>query len=352
MSSQKKYTVFVSSTYEDLKVERDQIIKSILELGHIPVGMEMFSAADEQQWQIIKKQIDEIDYYVALVAHAYGSVNDQGTSYTEMEYDYAVSQGVPVLGFVIDEKASWPGNRIEKDAKKKKSLSAFKKKVKSRLIQFWQNGDDLHGKVSISLSKAMTANPRTGWIRATVIPGPEVVQELTRLSVENAALRANTASLLQSTAKADNVILHTVEVLSKNKIPYKVRKTSSWNNSQSFTKTLMELFGFCAPYLITEQSEPNLAINIAATSLQSSEYYSTFPIGTNVVSRILADFAALDLVQPSQKKRSMKDTDKYWTLSTLGKQVMKESRRLLLEAGLAPATTAPTNGASTTDQPR
>jgi len=38
----------VSSTYIDLKEERDVVIKSILETGHIPVGMEMFSAGNEE----------------------------------------------------------------------------------------------------------------------------------------------------------------------------------------------------------------------------------------------------------------------------------------------------------------
>ena len=55
-----KYQIFVSSTYTDLKQERDLIIKAMLEMGHIPVGMEMFSAADEEQWEIIKKQIDKV----------------------------------------------------------------------------------------------------------------------------------------------------------------------------------------------------------------------------------------------------------------------------------------------------
>jgi hypothetical protein len=40
----KKYQIFMSSTYEDLKKERDQVSKSILEMGHIPIGMEMFNA--------------------------------------------------------------------------------------------------------------------------------------------------------------------------------------------------------------------------------------------------------------------------------------------------------------------
>jgi hypothetical protein len=71
-----KYQIFVSSTYEDLKSERNQVIRAVLEMGHIPVGMEMFSAADEQQWQIISRHIDESDYYAVIVAHRYGSMTD------------------------------------------------------------------------------------------------------------------------------------------------------------------------------------------------------------------------------------------------------------------------------------
>jgi hypothetical protein len=103
-----KFQVFVSSTYMDLSGERDLVIKAILEMSHIPVGMEMFSAADEEQWNVIKKQIDQTDYYVVIVAHRYGSVDANGVSYTEKEYDYAVSQGIPTLGFILDDEISWP----------------------------------------------------------------------------------------------------------------------------------------------------------------------------------------------------------------------------------------------------
>ncbi|WP_117037799.1 DUF4062 domain-containing protein, partial [Klebsiella pneumoniae] len=47
-----KYQVFLSSTYSDLAEERESIIKAILEMYHIPIGMEMFSAEDEDQWEI------------------------------------------------------------------------------------------------------------------------------------------------------------------------------------------------------------------------------------------------------------------------------------------------------------
>jgi Domain of unknown function (DUF4062) len=73
-----KYQIFVSSTYEDLKDERAEVIKACLNMGHIPVGMEMFNAADEEQWAVITRTIDQCDYYVVIVAHRYGSTTPDG----------------------------------------------------------------------------------------------------------------------------------------------------------------------------------------------------------------------------------------------------------------------------------
>ena len=46
----KKYQVFVSSTYEDLKMERQAVISCLLDMDCIPVGMEQFSASSLSQW--------------------------------------------------------------------------------------------------------------------------------------------------------------------------------------------------------------------------------------------------------------------------------------------------------------
>lgn len=43
----KKYQVFVSSTYEDLRIERQEVMHALLELDCIPSGMELFPAADK-----------------------------------------------------------------------------------------------------------------------------------------------------------------------------------------------------------------------------------------------------------------------------------------------------------------
>ena len=90
---EKKYQIFISSTYDDLKEERKIVQDTILSMYHFPIGMEMFSAADEEQWKIIKETIDSSDYYVLIIANRYGTLiekgEDKGISYTEKEYRYA-----------------------------------------------------------------------------------------------------------------------------------------------------------------------------------------------------------------------------------------------------------------------
>jgi hypothetical protein len=88
----KRYQVFVSSTHEDLIEERQSVMHALLELDCIPSGMELFPAADDDQWTLIKRVIDDCDYYIVIIAGKCGSIGPTGLSYTRMEYEYAVSK--------------------------------------------------------------------------------------------------------------------------------------------------------------------------------------------------------------------------------------------------------------------
>ncbi len=329
----KKYQIFISSTYEDLKEERDQAIKAVLEMGHIPVGMEMFSAADEEQWKLIARQIEETDYYVLIVGHRYGSETSENISYTEKEYDYAIANGVPTLGFIIDDKASWPADRIDKNDKKKKKLDKFKSKVKSKLVQFWKNKDDLQSKISISLIKTMNTNPRIGWSRTEEAVGIALTKELTRLSAENSKLRDQNQKLISKQTEAVDEVREIVNILSSNHRDIKVRETSKWVDAEDYGRTLLNIFLVSAPNLIHENSSIEIARNIALSILGTS-YHNFWPIGKNITSELIADFVALDLMEPSKKKHSVSDENSYWSLTRLGKQVLKRSRRIQLEDGI------------------
>jgi hypothetical protein len=81
---EKKYQVFVSSTYEDLQEERKKVMEALLQMNCFPVGMEYFNASDSSQWDVIKSLIEECDYYVLIIAGRYGSVEESSDkSYTK-----------------------------------------------------------------------------------------------------------------------------------------------------------------------------------------------------------------------------------------------------------------------------
>jgi hypothetical protein len=110
----KRYQVFVSSTFTDLKEERDGVIRALLEMDCIPAGMELFPAIDEEQFEFIKKVIDDCDYYIIIVAARYGSsISPEGISYTEKEYDYAVSRKIPVLAFLHRSPGSIAASKVD-----------------------------------------------------------------------------------------------------------------------------------------------------------------------------------------------------------------------------------------------
>lgn len=164
----KKYQVFISSTYEDLKVERQKVVATILKSYHIPIGMEMFSADDAEQWKVIQNTIQQSDYYVLILKHRYGSLTKDGISFTEKEYDYARKIGIPILSFIISKAAPITADFFETDPAKKEKLDNFKKKVfneSGKMCDYWRNEDELCTQLNIALQKQYDMNERSGWIR-------------------------------------------------------------------------------------------------------------------------------------------------------------------------------------------
>src|SRR5689334_7610079 len=137
----KRYQVFVSSTYEDLREERQEVIQALLELDCIPTGMELFPATDEDSWTLIKEFIRQCDYYVVIVAGRYGSINRAtGKSYTQMEYEFAVEVGIPALAFLHQEPGKILADKSEKTDAGRESLAEFRMLIKSgRHCKYWSS---------------------------------------------------------------------------------------------------------------------------------------------------------------------------------------------------------------------
>lgn len=195
----KKLQVFVSSTYTDLKKERQAAVAAILKLGHIPAGMELFTAGDQSQWDTIKTWINESDVYMLILGGRYGSVEEKsGLSYTELEYDYAVQTGKPFFAVAITDAAlerKVHGEGIAAvETLNGGPLKIFRNKVLSSISSFFDDEKDIRLCVYESLADFSTNKNLVGWVPGnTVVDTMPLFDEIKKLSDEGVALRAKIA---------------------------------------------------------------------------------------------------------------------------------------------------------------
>ncbi len=308
---QSKYQIFISSTYEDLKEERERVIKAILEMGHIPVGMEMFSAGVESQWNIIKRRIEESDYYLVVVANRYGSTDDDRVSYTEREYDYAIGQNVPAIGFLLDDTAPWPTIRNDSDSTTKKRLEDFKVKLKKRLVKFWKTKEDLAASIVLALTPLMTEQPRPGWVRGSEVPSAAALNELSRLSLENSELREQLAKLDQ-----ERDVARVIDSMRRRNI-----SGTLMTDKSPFNSTLLSFFETIGRELTLERTTADVAQLFRSRLTDESK-----DIDPAFAEEWLKDLALFDLVGPRTERQHLAINITYltnvWSLTSFGKKVL------------------------------
>ena len=192
---EKLHHVFVSSTFVDLIDERRVVSEMISRAGHVPAGMEIFPASSQKQFDFIKRVIDRCDYYVLVIAGRYGSMTTANISYTEMEFDYAMSKGMPILAFLHADPSSLP--MIKSESVEKDRLEHFKSKVREHsLIDHWRDAGDLSAKVVSALTQEIASNPGIGWVRANRAVSSETAIEIEAVRAENIQLRTKLAEAL------------------------------------------------------------------------------------------------------------------------------------------------------------
>jgi Domain of unknown function (DUF4062) len=194
----KRLQVFVSSTFLDLKDERQAAVKAILEAGHIPAGMELFTSGDESQLEVIKQWIDASDVYLLILGGRYGSVEENSQkSYTHIEYEYAMSLKKPLFACVmkeeyLDEKIR-KGFFANKDIYEQNNhgkFKAFKILVMSKVVSQCSSFIEIENTVLKKMNEFERNTDLIGWIRASESTDSVLVsEEVSRLSKENHELR-------------------------------------------------------------------------------------------------------------------------------------------------------------------
>jgi|ERR1043165_690309 hypothetical protein len=194
MGSEKKLQVFVSSTYSDLREERQAAVEAILASGHIPAGMELFAAGDESQMQVIRRWIDESDVFMLILGSRYGSIEPETQkSYVQLEYEYALSKQKPLFAVV---KAGTENATATEAASNNSAANfwTFRDLVTKKVVRFWNDPRDIKLSVHETLAEFARRPELVGWRHTPDVDFASISQEVARLSSDNSALRERLAA--------------------------------------------------------------------------------------------------------------------------------------------------------------
>lgn len=346
--------MFVSSTYLDLRDERQSVIQALLIAGCIPAGMELFPAGNDEKWRLIQRVINECDYYVLVIGGKYGSLDPTTElSYTEMEFDYAESIGKPIMAFLHGEPGKLTGDQIELDKERREKLDAFREKVEAaRVVKYWNTPAELPGHVALALMETREHYPAEGWVRASQAMTPEQKTEI-------AELRARVAELTQESQTSTSARLEGSQDLAQGEDIYRVatlftgyRKNQvdedgdpDWRESPirwapKLSATWNHLLQVVGPALLHEASEPELVkvlnawVNTRAKEAEEAfagrlgKRVSLLEVQKEVVEDLLVQFFAVGVITRGTKRRPISDHGKYWVLTSHGEDQMMKLRAI------------------------
>ena len=330
----RKYLVFISSTLDDLKSERQELIRIVSEMGAIPITMDAFDISCDGDRKIILKAIENCDYFLNITAWKGGALVGKVCA-LELECTHANKAGIPVLAMILGENVRWKDSKKEKDAPAKKALETFRKKLETYTFDTWTNIADLKHKTLSLLSREMGINPRRGWAPANQVVEPWVANELARVSLENENLRRHIrlegADVIKKVREQMKDVL---KVLASNHVSLSFYYVGSekWENPQDFR--YIRLFRLLAPELIIPKTGLEISHflgNILNPDL-SKTVRKDFSTPSNTIKKIMADFTLLKLV-----KCTWAGENETWSITEFGNEAfaafrLKQMRKALMKA--------------------
>jgi Domain of unknown function (DUF4062) len=324
----KVYQVFVSSTFSDLQEERQNVSQTLAKAGYMASGMELFPATDMQQLEFIKRIIDRSDYYVVIVAGKYGSLADDGRSFTENEYEYAVSKRIPVLAFLHEDPSKIAVGKTDQDRGKAKKLDGFRDKLKaSRIVDFWSDERELCTKVVIAVGNQVNLAPGVGWVRGDNAVDPKLLQDCERLRRENEELKQQLAELNASEVTFPSDLPSPDNPVD---VTYKKRRAGGRallreEETCRISTTWKKLFIAGSEEILSERPEMGIAIHAIAVLTQDT---MIFHVDVTDLAKLRFQFEALGLIRTAHKQLGKDGAWLTWSITEKGRRYLLQQKAI------------------------
>lgn len=324
--SEKRYQVFISSTYTDLQEERSTLTQVLPAMGCIPCGLDV-QPVGTSAWTALKKLIDESDYYVVLLGSRYGSLSPSGISYTHMEYVYASTKQKPILVLMHDSPDSRPVQFQEKTPEGRRQFSDFRQLLAKGMVAGWNDTRSLDQALRRYLPQLIKSRPATGWVRATTLGSPEQAKEIERLKQRVVELEQEREQLLVQQAGSLGALSQGQELFD---VAYRCKAYAAGNCEDVPAKSQLSwnaIFASFGPHLSQPQHEDFIAARIAERVQESAlkDIQVTRPKTHAVTDIVLAplcfntiklQFRTLGLIRRVPRD----DARTWWQLTAQGEQ--------------------------------
>ena len=326
----KKLQVFISSTYLDLKDERQVAVEAILGAGHIPAGMELFKAGNNSQLTTIKKWIDQSDVYMLILGGRYGSIEENsGKSYTQVEYEYALSKNIPVFAVILSDamlerKANFEQNVFETNNLDK--YMHFKEHVKTKMIKEINDTKDIKIAIYESLKELEEENVFSGWIPGTFLNKTFDMELYNDSSIESMSRKVDILNRKIMKIRIDAAYHKLKETI---KIHYYSKDyLSSWEENVCDVN-LLRLFldysvylqkGYLSSYKAKRLLKHSIKNSVANNKYKYRDYQKkTVWVNRNSCEKILSYLVSINLIQP----RKIDFFVESYKFTPLGKSMLK-----------------------------
>ena len=160
-------TVYISSTFSDLKECRDEVYHALRKLRLDVVAMEDYVATDERPLNKCLSDVEACDIYVGIFAWRYGYIPSEGNpdrqSITELEYQTAKAANKPCLVFLLDDQATWLPHLMDTftgENEQGQHIKMFRQALmRDHTVDWFKSPDNLASIVSISVQKYLHKDP-------------------------------------------------------------------------------------------------------------------------------------------------------------------------------------------------
>lgn len=183
MNVEKRFQVFISTTYPDMQAARQALMLPFMDLGLVPMSMDLHLEDSHSLMPVAQRLINDCDYFVILLGGRYGTLSPLGLSFPHREYIFAATKRKPVLALIHDQPLSLPEDAREPHREGQVRRDDFARLLETKVPSYrWRDERELAGLVARVMPEMMRQYPAHGWVRADAVAsvGAEDAQTLRR----------------------------------------------------------------------------------------------------------------------------------------------------------------------------